>query len=570
MAGHRKRDLVLLCLVAAAFLLLGAVYFTGLYCSDDTRYMLGAMRIALGEPISTASLAERRVMFLLPAALFHAPGRDVELLVAPYLAFFVGTGCAGYLLARHFMAQGGGLLAAALAAAQPVLFLHAGAMLPDIAGAFFFVLALLLACRWLEAPDMPGSRGTRAWLALGVGACMAASFSMKESGMVLLPVPLAVMALASRRSGARAWAASTAALALGLGLVLALEAVVFRLTAGHWYSSLLSLSTPHDMQAYMRLQGTAPWTRLATLRATLGPFTTTLFLLAGASTLHLLQRWWRGRMTRLQALAWLAVVLGWAWPMVAFTFGSVSLAEYLPPVIQQRYYAPAVVPAAILAAHLLMQMVRTGRGGRFRPGLVPAALLALWLLSAPWALRAERGLIYSAEAKEALLSARLDAARRYPGMPLLEVDSGWTTDLGRCRVLLVPDLPGGEARLAAALLSGDDRRGHFLRPAAKELEPPFLVLGHGAFLASSTPGQWVADLLRRQREGGVSVEKLGRYGPASPVAVRPWLPRTLSVRSAGPDAIRQLDGADDHPDGRAGFVDLYLVPEPKPGRQASR
>src|SRR5690606_24627818 len=107
-----RRDAALAFLVAAVFLLLGTVYFTGLYCSDATRYMLGAMRIALGEPSSIASLAERRVMFLLPAALFHAAGRDVELLVAPYLLFFAGTGCAGYLLARRFMSSGGALLAA--------------------------------------------------------------------------------------------------------------------------------------------------------------------------------------------------------------------------------------------------------------------------------------------------------------------------------------------------------------------------------------------------------------------------------------------------------------------------
>lgn len=565
-----RRDAALAFLVAAVFLLLGTVYFTGLYCSDDTRYMLGAMRIALGEPISTASLAERRVMFLLPAALFHAAGRDVELLVAPYLLFFAGTGCAGYLLARRFMSSGGALLAAVLSAAQPVLFLYAGAMLPDIASAFFYVLALLLTCCWVQATCAARGASPRTWLAFGTGLAMAASFTIKESGLVLLVVPLAVMVLGSSRLRARGVLSSAAALALGLVVVLALEALVFRFAAGHWYSSLLSLSTPHDMQAYTRLQGIAPWDRLATLRATLGPYTTGLFLLAGVSTLHLLRRWWRGRLTRLQGVAWLAIVLGWAWPMMAFTFGSVSLTEYLPPVIQQRYYAPAIVPAATLVAHLLVCVARFGPGARLRTGMVPAAMLAVWFLGAPWALHAERGLIYGAGAKEAFLLARGDAAERHPGIPLYDVESGWTTDLARCRALLVPGLPGGEERLAVALRSGSDRHGGFMQPAAEELEPPFLILGHGPFLDPGKPGEWGADLLRREAEGELSVRKLGRYGPPSHEVVEPWLPRTLAVRTAGAEAVHLQPDGNEHPDGRAEFVDLYLVTALETGRQEAR
>lgn len=565
MLKERHRDVGLLVVVALAFLLVGGYYFTGLYCSDDTRYLLGAMRIATGESISTVSLAERRVMFLLPAAALHAAGRDAELLIAPYLLFFVGTGCAGYLLARKLLPRAGALVAMLLAAAQPALFLHAGAMLPDIPSTFFIAVALLLLCFWLKAQDPASGRIGGIRFAAGVGAAMAASFTIKESGMALMAVPLVVMgaALWGRRPGHKL--ATAGALLLGFAGVLVLEALVFRLTAGHWYSSLLSLSTPHDMQAYMRLQGTTPLARLGTLRMTLGPYTTVLFLLAGVATLHLLWTWYSGRLPRVRALAWLAVALCWLWPMLAFTFGTVSLTQYLPPVIQQRYYAPAIVPAAVLVAHLMLWVGGARSRAAMRIGTVPAALLVVWFLSAPYGMRGDRGLIYGAGAKEAFLLARDDAARRYPGVPLYDVESGWSTDLGRCRALLVPTLPNGHRRLAEALRSGGDRRGRFRQPELADMPLPFLVAGHGDFLGPEKSGRWSAELLRREAAGELVVNKVGRYGrSAATVADRyPWLPRTSAVVRAEASGRPQHHPAGHGEDSeRAEYVDLYLVGAP--------
>ncbi|MEG3194127.1 hypothetical protein SNE32_18040, partial [Lysobacter sp. D1-1-M9] len=123
-------------------------------------------------------------------------GWKADLLAVPYLLFFAGTGCSGYLLARRLLPRACAALAMLLVAAQPVLFLYAGAMLPDIAGTFFIVLALLLLVLWLEAVEV-GARWPRELvLAAGVGGAMAASLTIKESGLVLLVVPAVVIALA--------------------------------------------------------------------------------------------------------------------------------------------------------------------------------------------------------------------------------------------------------------------------------------------------------------------------------------------------------------------------------------
>ncbi|SKA24048.1 glycosyltransferase family 39 protein [Novilysobacter spongiicola] len=562
MSKRFVQDGWLLAAVGMVFLLVGGYYFTGLYCSDDTRYMLGAIRLAVGEPISTASLAERRVMFLLPAALFHAFGWKADLLAAPYLLFFVGTGCSGYLLARRLLPRAGAALAMLLAAAQPVLFLYAGAMLPDIAGTFFIVLALLLLVLWLEAVEVGAGWRRELLLAAGVGGAMATSLTIKESGLVLLVVPVVVIALASWRRGASRILPVITALLLGFAAVLVVEAAVFRLTAGHWYSSLLSLSTPHDMQAYTQAQGLDPIARLGTLRAILSPVTKGLFLLAGLSSLHLARAWHSGRLPHTGALGWLVVVFGWSWPLLAFTLGSVSLTEYRPAVMQERYYAPAIIPAAILAADLVRHIAFAG-AARFRwVGPIAAAVLSVWLLSAPYSMWADRGLIYAAGAKEAFLLARRDAARRFPGVPLYDVASGWNADLGRCRALLVPVLPGGEERLSGALAEGADRKGRFFQPEARDLIPPYLVLGHGPFLDEPKRKDWSRNLLQMKREGKLSVEQVGRYCPAKlgSSIEQTWMPRSIASQRTNVSAASQC-GAGELRHHEPQYVDLYLVTE---------
>ncbi|AOH35058.1 hypothetical protein BGP89_00665 [Luteimonas sp. JM171] len=145
----RTRDIAAAGAVAAIAVAIAWLYYTGLYCSDDTRYLLGAIRIAVGEDISTASLAERRVALLIPAAAMYAATRSIDWAIAIYPLFYVGLGIMAYALARLFFPFAGALLAALPALAQLALFLYSGALMPDLGSAFFIALALYLLCRMI-------------------------------------------------------------------------------------------------------------------------------------------------------------------------------------------------------------------------------------------------------------------------------------------------------------------------------------------------------------------------------------------------------------------------------------
>ncbi|WP_296251876.1 hypothetical protein [uncultured Stenotrophomonas sp.] len=549
--------------VMACFALVGYFFFTGLYCSDDTRYMIGAIKVAMGEPIAVASLAERRAVFLLPGAMMYQTGGSLEWMVVPYTGLFVVLGLAGYCLARRFLGRLASLLSTVLAVAQPVFFLYAGAMLPDLSSTLFLIVGLLYLCLWMKAVSAPAAQPLgSAGHAFLLGMSMAVSFTIKESGIVLMPVVAAMMILAGMRAGMGRLSRDVAIASTGFLLLLALEALLFRSVAGQWYSSVGSLLVPHDLAGFVDSQGHGVLDRMRTLRYVLGGHTTALFVLAGLSTLHLAARWWRGQMTRIEALSWLALVGFWLWPLLYFSFGSASLKTYLLPVMQQRYYAPSIIPGAILAAHLGVNLFRWMRSRM--PAWIPAVAIGvalLYLVSAPYQQRRDRGLIYSASAKEAFIQARNDAQKRFPGIPFHDVHSGWTTDLNRCRALLMPMREDGSNRLLAAISSGKDQAGDdFGYQTLQSSRLPVLVAGHGAYMEAPKQFAWVAQLQRGVTAGKYKVTLVGRYGQMTRKALRgkAWLPRTVAVNSSSaasvaldpPEASSPLDPQE---------VEMYLI-----------
>lgn len=551
------RSLPALATVVLAAVALAWFYYTGLYCSDDTRYLLGAIKIAMGEEIAVGSLAERRAAFLLPAAAVFALTESIDLAIAVYGLFLVGIGVVTLLIARRLLPIGAAWVATLLALAQPVLFLFAGALLPDLASAFFLALALYFLIR---APGL-GDRHPGRLAMAAVGGCIAAGFAMKESSIVLLAIPLGWLGLLGLHGRWLDAIKGGGLLLAGFVAVLLLEALVFRATAGQWYSSVASLFAPHDFSGYVESQGRTPLERLRTLRGLLGPHTSWLFLLAGVSMLHLVLQCVRRGLGE-GAVAWLLVAGFWAWPTFYFTLGTASLSAYAFPVMQQRYYAPSIVPAALLAVHLL-QVAAAPLWRRYRfVQLLPMAILVL-LCSAPYLERYKRGLIYGAGAKEALELAVHDARQRYPDLPLLDSHSGWTTDLHRCRALLMQDVEGGRDRLLAAIRSGDDLGGQFGYVDAAELNEPVLMLGHGPFLSNGGESRWARALLARVERGELIAEHLARYRVQSRRALRGlmWLPRQQAARSAMRRAgrERELGGAPVPGEEVHSVVDLYLL-----------
>ncbi|MGE8288452.1 MAG: ArnT family glycosyltransferase [Stenotrophomonas sp.] len=533
-----KQEAPYAAMVMLGFALVGYFFFTGLYCSDDTRYLIGAIKVAVGEPISVASLAERRAMFLLPGAMLYRPDASLEWMIVPYALLFVVLGLAGYLAARQFLGRWAATVGMALAAAQPVFFLYAGAMLPDLSSTLFLIVGLLYLCRWVHQviPSAGGAQRDSRGAAFLLGLSMALAFTIKESGLVLMPVVAAVMILAGAKAGWGRFLRDVALAAAGFLLLLGLEALLFKAVAGQWYSSVGSLLVPHDLAGFADSQGHGVIDRLKTLKMVLGGYTTLLCVLAGMSTLQLFASWLRGRMSWAQALTWLALVGFWLWPLLYFTFGSASLKSYLLPVMQQRYYAPSIIPAAILVAHLGAVVIRQGR--LLMPAWIPVATMGLCLLvllSAPYRQRHERGLIYDAPAKEAFRQAERDMRRRYPGIPFHDVHSGSSTDQNRCRALLMPVRDDGSNRLMTAIHSGADLRGDdfgYQPPVVGKL--PILVAGNGAYMDDPKAFPWVAAVQSGVASGQMKLTLVGRYGLLSPRALRgkSWLPRTVAGEQA--------------------------------------
>ena len=503
-----KIDVRILSALALVFAAVGAIWFTGLYCSDDTRYLIGAIKIALGEPIAAESLAERRAVLLLPAALAYAATGDAELAIVPYLAFFVLLGVAGYLLARCVLARGAAVLAVLLAAAQPVLFLYAGALLPDVPSAALLALVLVFLFRWLRLCQ----EGRRAVVEAGaIGAGLAVALTLKESALVLVPVVLAAMLLAPAGStGTKGRWRDLLVLATGFLVVLVLEAGLMRVLSGHWHSSLVSLASPHDVDAFAEFQGRTVLARVKTLVVELGPHAVVLFAVAGLSTVGVLVEWLRGRLERGEALAWFVLAAAWAWPLLSFTLGTVSTSSWMWPVMQQRYYAPCILPAAILAARMLVWPFRLGVKGPL-PVVAAVVLTLAWLASAFHVESGRRGLIYAATAKDAFQLAREDARVEFPGVPVIDVASGWTTDLNRCRALLMPQQLGAD-RLVETIRTGGDLQGEFGYLTTDQLQPPYLLVGHGDVLGAAPAGSTAEAVARAVGDGALQARRVGQYG----------------------------------------------------------
>lgn len=529
-----SRDFVALAAVVACAAAIAWFYYTGLYCSDDTRYLIGAIRIAIGEDISTGSLAERRVALLIPAALMYGLTRSIDWAIAIYPLFYVGVGVVSYVLARRFFGRRAAVVAALLALAQPTLFLYAGALTPDLASAFFLALALFFVCLMIDAE----ARGPRLWLAAAIGASIAMAFVLKESSAVIVVIPAVLVAVGLARKQVAVSITVAAMMVAGFGLVLLLETVLFRVAAGHWYSSVASLLAPHDFGRYVDVQGRTPLMRLRTLRVVLGPHATMLFLVAGVGSIQLLWQSLKRQLSFREAVTWWTIAGFWAWPAFYFTFGTASLSEYAPPVMQQRYYAPCVVPAVLLVVRLLESFVSAPvwKPGRLAGGLVAAGLLLL-LLAAPYAERHQRGLIYGAPAKEAFIIAVADLQRRFPELPIVDTDSGWTTDLNRCRALLRSDPADGEGKLLEAIRSRSDLHGRFGYLKPTNLEGPYLLVGHGHLLSEKEPKRWVQELNKRVELGEVRAERVGVYSIARTrdLVKWRWLPRELAVRGSTAD-----------------------------------
>lgn len=556
-----SRDRYAFLLVLIASVAVSAVYYTGLFCSDDTRYLIGAIRIAIGEEISVSSLAERRAVFLLPASLVYGLIQHIELSIAIYVLFYVGLVVVLYMVAREFFEVWAACCIALLGLVQPTIFLYSGALLPDIPASFFLALTLLFTLKLVFlCPEHKVGRVV-IFRSMACGISAAVAFTLKESSLVIVPVVALIIGVGLLRTRSPAWWGATAAILAGFAGVMLVEMLLFKVVAGEWYSSFKSLLSPHDFRGFASIQGTTVAARLSSLYGQLGHYTAMLFLLAAISSCRILYEWNRGLFRNANLKAWFVVVAFWAWPTFYFTFGSSSLSEYAFPVMQQRYYAPCVAPAALLAGRLLTPLMRISTPIVLRTFSI---LVFAAFLTAPFIKISERGLIYGAPAKDAFLTALHDVESNYPHLRIIDTDSGWTTDLNRCRILLSSNNEAGHQHLIDTIKSGRDLDARFKYSDVNRLEPPFALIGHGDVLDRSKG--WAEHLGQRAASGEVRVDLLGQYQSIDCPAIQEYwfMPRSLAARKC----LKNSEISNSHAvnDGRGkgalrDSVRVYLVSE---------
>lgn len=415
-------------------LVLGYLFYTGLYCSDDTRYLTGIQKIVGGEWIDLGSNAERRLVFLLPGALFlwASGGMSIDATIVSYALFYVVMPLLAWVLVRRH-GESRALLAAVAVAMCPLLYTNAGALLPDIVSASLVAMQLACLMTWQRA--IREGAQPRAWLVVALGALMVGGAAIKESNAVIALVPAGVFGLhlLTRKFARVAWRDCLLMVAGALAF-LAVEAVVHKIFAGQWHIALLNGAESHNFRNYLDVQGHTPVERFTFLADILDPWTAALFgqalivalLLTVASLV---------RRTRVDApMEWVMPALFFAWPLVYFTVGTASFHEYVPPVMQARYYAPCAFPAVVLIFIAL-----GARAGRLRDRLALAGSIAVVALLAVGVVHqfASRGVLYYSRAQNAIHLVIADIAARAPGLPIYEVGDVGHVDLKRCRLMLL-------------------------------------------------------------------------------------------------------------------------------------
>jgi len=201
-----------------------------------------------------------------------------------------------------------------------------------------------------------------------------------------------------------------------------LELVAIRYFTGDWVFRLGLVQDQGDaLVERMTWQGGANpfsrfWYALDGRLLPIAPITTFL-LLAGAIAYPFLLRG-RGRNLGLQLFFW--------WPVVYLTVGSTSFTAYLPPSIQSRYYALAIVPGAVMTAAVVGELVRRWREWARVPawtrGRAPVAALVVALIAiACFELNGNlpgAGNIYAAERARGFVATYQRAKERYPQYPI--------------------------------------------------------------------------------------------------------------------------------------------------------
>jgi hypothetical protein len=489
---------------------LAYLFYTGLFCSDDTRYLLGIQKITSGEPIDLGSIAERRLIFLLPGALAHwLSGGLNDAAIAVYSLFYVLIPVFAWLGLRKYGVACATFASVSLALA-PLLYARAGALLPDVASALVLTLTMTLTMAvTTNGQSISGKR--RAFMVFGMGASAMLGVAIKESNAVVAILPFAVLAVSalSRRElggGFRDICLASS----GVVCFVAAELVLYKLFSGVWHFSLMNKASDHGFLSYTETQGLYPLERFRFLISILDTWTF-YTLIFGLAALSIFIMAGLRRPTRITFREWIVPAVYFVWPLLYFTIGTASFDAYVPPVMQPRYYAPCVVPAIILLSLWIFGRRQHNKGIAY----TLAAAFVAFLLTGVHGSFKERGTQYWARAKDSMNLALIDVAKAGPRALVVAGHGAVNSEVGRClRILL------------------DESRGDGWKTMEDQgVEAPFFVLGTTPerLLGETSPlGTKTQDRISR---GEWAIGIVGYYYADDEAAQKTWwLPRQEAVK----------------------------------------
>lgn len=416
----RRARLTLATAVVVA-LVLDFVFFTGYYASDDIQYITaGKMLFESGElPPGIGGL---RLGMAIPTGLAYSIfGDSIAAAAWLHVLYHLVLVLLAFAIGRRVHDERVGLVAAVLAAINPLYYLFAGAVLPDNATSVWLGLTLLLLLRARDLQTSGLLGGRQALLRYGViGFVLGVAYSTKETALIMV-VPAAICTIAAApRLRDPVWVRNGAFMAGGLVAFLILEMLIIRATSG---ASVMRFAigqdegaATHVVQFFEKQGGTNPlerlWFAIVEQLPLVAPLTLWPLLLAAVAyvvvprrNLHLMIFFW--------------------WPLVYLTIGTISFTSYAPPPIQARYYAIVMLPAVVMLAAALAEIARRWvawqrlpervRGNALLAGIALLVVVSLCeiVMNLPSA-----GNIYGARTVRQLTRAYEVARDQYPQYPI--------------------------------------------------------------------------------------------------------------------------------------------------------
>ncbi len=371
---------MVLAAMLAAVAIFDCVFYTGYYACDDALYFRTATSLLeTGRITDVSDVGSLRLVMVGWCWLVaRFVSTNVHVMATSFVLFHLALMVLSYRLASRYYELRTGLVAAWLVGTVPLILHHATQIHTDTPLACFMLLAVLL---MIEAYAARGPWWTGLRLA-GAGLAVGLAYSVKESGLILLPWCFAywlireIQFFRAASSNADEPSASksmrvTAALSrgsmflAGFALVFVGESVLIRVLSesdSHRLSWTATASAAGAEAKYLIDGGASPLGRLRGFLRQLDflhfPLSLRVILAASLLTYPLLRlrRW--------------AVPLAGLWIFAYLTWGSVSLNRYLPPSMHPRYFIPALPFLVITASAVLVCLFDAARRIRFAPRLV--------------------------------------------------------------------------------------------------------------------------------------------------------------------------------------------------------